>query len=353
MNGFTAVDMSTAAANWFRDGLAAQPAAAQEVVAWVDIANWKANWNAGESFFSDYQDEDTIPLYAAPVAAAPVEALPEPYGWHLTSDTHGYGRQESFTRHPIMTELVKAGMAGTVDVTPLFDHSPPKDSTPAAPGIDLADISLAAQMLSWGREEGLTETQIAEIDTHQQKLFDLIDASPKERAFLQTVEGLEFDAPMDVVVHESPKGAVPRSDLVPGVVRCAKCSFQLARTNLYLGSGTTGPGDSKTEPCPNGCGPLWPVTWQTWATEGWQQAERYLEELRQLQAGPKGGSDANKLRVKWLEIRGLAAGITKNLKAFAEAKPKDWCGALDDSLDFADLIEKEANKQATSAEVGE
>lgn len=100
------------------------------------------------------------------------------------------------------------------------------------------------------------------------------------------------DEVADALIDASPKGDdVPHRDLVPGVMRCAKCAFQLHRTNLYLGSGTTGPGDSKTEPCPNGCGPLWPVTWQTWATEGWQQAERYFEELRQLQDSPKGGSD--------------------------------------------------------------
>ena len=71
-----------------------------------------------------------------------------------------------------------------------------------------------------------------------------------------------------------PGAQVPRADLVPGIVRCAKCAFQLARTTLYMGSGTVGAGDSKTEPCPNGCGPLWPVTWETWAREGWAEAER-------------------------------------------------------------------------------
>lgn len=43
-----------------------------------------------------------------------------------------------------------------------------------------------------------------------------------------------------------------RSDLVPGIVRCAKCQFQLARSNLNMHSGTVTAGDSKTEPCPNG-----------------------------------------------------------------------------------------------------
>lgn len=69
-------------------------------------------------------------------------------------------------------------------------------------------------------------------------------------------------------------------NLVPGVMRCAKCEFQLVRTNLYVNSGTTGPGDSKTEPCPNGCGPLWPVTWKQWAEEAQKTAERFFEEAK-------------------------------------------------------------------------
>ncbi len=83
------------------------------------------------------------------------------------------------------------------------------------------------------------------------------------------------------------------SDLVPGVVRCAKCAFQLHRTNLYLQSGTVGAGDSKSEPCPNGCGPLWPVTWETWAREGWAEAERLHLEMAALSAqSSPGGQDA-------------------------------------------------------------
>jgi hypothetical protein len=75
-----------------------------------------------------------------------------------------------------------------------------------------------------------------------------------------------------------------RSDLVPGIVRCAKCHFQLARSNLNMHSGTMTAGDSKTEPCPNGCGPLWPVTWETWAREGWAEAERLHLENAALSA---------------------------------------------------------------------
>lgn len=59
---------------------------------------------------------------------------------------------------------------------------------------------------------------------------------------------------------------------VPGVMRCARCDLALTRTNLYCGDGTAGPGTNETEPCPNGCGPLWPMTWE-------QQARRAIETL--------------------------------------------------------------------------
>lgn len=86
-----------------------------------------------------------------------------------------------------------------------------------------------------------------------------------------------------------------RSDLVPGIVRCAKCQFQLVRSNLNMHDGTVTAGDSKTEPCPNGCGPLWPVTWETWAREGWAEAERLHLENAALSAQPSPGGQGDAL----------------------------------------------------------
>lgn len=53
MNGFSAADMTTAAANGFRDGLAAQPATAQEAEAWGVYAK-----------SDEYPDPFLIPEYA-------------------------------------------------------------------------------------------------------------------------------------------------------------------------------------------------------------------------------------------------------------------------------------------------
>ncbi len=75
---------------------------------------------------------------------------------------------------------------------------------------------------------------------------------------------------------------------------------------------------------------------------------RYVQEKWEiwqaaLSAQPSPGGQGD-MRRQWLEVRGLAAAIVKNLQAFADSPHKGaWCGALDDSLSFAETIEKDAD----------
>jgi hypothetical protein len=81
-----------------------------------------------------------------------------------------------------------------------------------------------------------------------------------------------------------------RTDIVPGVMHCAKCKFEITRITLAVNIGAAIAGDNQTEHCPNGCGPLWPVTWEQAARKAWDvseqlvvraiAAERSLAELR-------------------------------------------------------------------------
>lgn len=72
---------------------------------------------------------------------------------------------------------------------------------------------------------------------------------------------------------------VRRAELVPGVMHCAKCKFQLNRVTLCVSDGNAYAGNNKTEPCPNGCGPLWPVTWEQEAKNCWKALEEMHERL--------------------------------------------------------------------------
>jgi len=71
-----------------------------------------------------------------------------------------------------------------------------------------------------------------------------------------------------------------KPDLVPGVVHCARCNFRLNRVTLYMGNGAIGPGGSETEQCPNGCGPMWPVTWKQEAQDAYKTAESQFERAK-------------------------------------------------------------------------
>lgn len=73
------------------------------------------------------------------------------------------------------------------------------------------------------------------------------------------------------VLSEAPT----RPSLVPGVMRCAKCNLRLIRTNLCISSGKVTAGGNDPEGCPNGCGPLWPVTWE----EDARSAQQLLDEI--------------------------------------------------------------------------
>ncbi len=71
------------------------------------------------------------------------------------------------------------------------------------------------------------------------------------------------------------------SVIAPGIMRCAGCGFVLTKNNLNMSAGTVTAGDSKSEPCPNGCGPLWPVTWKEQALEMRDDSEKWFLELQE------------------------------------------------------------------------
>jgi hypothetical protein len=72
------------------------------------------------------------------------------------------------------------------------------------------------------------------------------------------------------------------NQFVPGEMRCAKCGFRCHRVIINANTGQSGAGNNKTEPCPNGCGPLWPVTWEESAREAWELTEKMFDEIDEL-----------------------------------------------------------------------
>jgi hypothetical protein len=69
--------------------------------------------------------------------------------------------------------------------------------------------------------------------------------------------------------------------LIPGVQRCAKCTFRRNSMVMSAQTGTISAAEAKPEPCPNGCGPLWPVTWEEDLRAEWASTDEKWEFLRQ------------------------------------------------------------------------
>lgn len=121
--------------------------------------------------------------------------------------------------------------------------------------------------------------------------------------------------------------ALPAAEpnLAPGVMHCAKCKFKLIRNNLNINAGTITAGNSKTEPCPNGCGPLWPVTWEQEARDAYKTAEDMFDRWQAAQQAAQApeGPDVDDLAQF---IRQIDGNHTMGAGALAE-RIVEWLAA--------------------------
>ncbi|EFP0620927.1 ead/Ea22-like family protein [Escherichia coli] len=120
-----------------------------------------------------------------------------------------------------------------------------------------------------GREEAFRE-----VDEIQKSL----DHTHRRRAIWR---GRAEDAEAKLEAAEKRIAEQQSAIIAPGIMRCAGCGFVLTKNSINMAAGTITAGDSKTEPCPNGCGPLWPVTWKEQALQMRDDSEQWFIELQQ------------------------------------------------------------------------
>jgi hypothetical protein len=159
---------------------------------------------------------------------------------------------------------------------------------PAPPAAPTSETSATASVEGLMNEEPATEDLISALAQCRDAFPTPEPGSPLESQWMaaiacpsevpeyvrQCVEGLSAAAPAVEGLAMQPR---PVTNCVPGKVHCAKCGFTLVRTNLYVNSGTTGPGGEETEPCPNDGNPMLPVTWEQEAREAWKINEQLFD----------------------------------------------------------------------------
>lgn len=127
------------------------------------------------------------------------------YCWVAGLDMHAAGDTElvRITQPEVMAKIRAKQEAKNA----LHFDTPLPGNTPAAPGIDLGKLQRYRMASNYQddirtlhKDDTGTWVKIQDVERA------LIDASHKERAFLQTVEGLELDAPMDEVVQTTSGG---------------------------------------------------------------------------------------------------------------------------------------------------
>lgn len=191
MNGYDAQDMATQGAEGFRNGYQAgyadavkavevgKPAAAQEAVVWgIRIGasdSWGYTNNEEQADFLGKQSGlpyEKKPLYAAPVATAPVDL-----------DAHGLRALDNCIAD--LRRLLELSQDYDLDVMQMQSLETAIESmelrkvasTPAAPGIELEQFRIAVQAYQFRQQEFGSVAGIAE----GKRLLALIDASPKSR----------------------------------------------------------------------------------------------------------------------------------------------------------------------------
>ena len=152
-------------------------------------------------------------------------------------------------------------------------------------GIDTSDKEFLAEAVVWWgfsrqsiwREEDAKHIAAANPATVL-ALLDELEAAKKDSArwFKAFEKAVSIGARYEERIAELSSAVI-----APGIMRCAGCGFVLTKNSINMAAGTITAGDSKTEPCPNGCGPLWPVTWKEQAIEMRDSSEQWFEELQE------------------------------------------------------------------------
>lgn len=114
--------------------------------------------------------------------------------------------------------------------------------------------------------------------------------------------------------------ALERQVFVPGLWRCAKCSFQLVQSSLNANDGSVRAADKPGEKCPNCNVPLWRVTEREAGTEAVKRAMAEIESANAMSRVIAECRSALKAQVFSTRLFGRRAGFTDDEISTAQAQ---------------------------------
>ncbi|HIC1279372.1 TPA: hypothetical protein ACWZ83_004107 [Klebsiella variicola] len=107
-------------------------------------------------------------------------------------------------------------------------------------------------------------------------LVEALDRKEEQRAnWFQIAQklGEDLDAAEKRIAETESSG------VAPGILRCTECSFVQTKNIISVTADTITTVESESEPCPNGCGQLQPVTWKALAIQLMFTTKQGLSDL--------------------------------------------------------------------------
>lgn len=133
----------------------------------------------------------------------------------------------------------------------------------------------------------------------------------------------------------APSAEPVAKDLVPGVMACAKCKFRLQRMVMCAETGAVGVQDNhEPEHCPNGCGPLWPVTWEQEAHELGNRLEHFFDRAIAAEKALNAPAQPPAPQPVALPEKWLQGACDKIEQALLEHKLSEWHEDGDETSPF-------------------
>lgn len=179
------------------------------------------------------------------------------------------------------------GYSGPCPKSPLPKAVEPGEKLTAQPFEAYPKLAAHIERMAWNGVGSMTAW-----GSFLRELNDTIAALQDERDEAKEMVGVSANLSLRSIKHaeavEAENVELRKIVHVPGQWRCAKCKFVVHKMVMCASTGNVGlKADTKTEPCPNGCGPLWPVTWKE---DAFQCGERLVEQhdkIKELEASAR------------------------------------------------------------------
>ncbi|HBW6841818.1 MULTISPECIES: hypothetical protein [Klebsiella pneumoniae complex] len=211
--------------------------------------------------------------------------------------------------------------------------------------IDSDDVDLRFEVD--GRDTGTNVSIVDECGQAAKVIDELVEALEKAQRAQPCEHSMFWDASGVKRCSKCDSAELESSDIAPGILRCTECSFVQTKNIISVTADTITTVESESEPCPNGCGQLQPVTWKALAIQlmfttkqgvsDFLESKKRIAELESFRTAYMEWSD----KTDWVNTD-RRFGVVKPLGKHRADVLKAYIEHLESRLESADKLQDSA-----------